>query len=167
MFQEFYSAGVSGSFSKDVSDVYPAIFSSSEHTARLVSNVRDEIVATGEASMKVCITRSSRTWADNNCGSVAGDTVDWKMIAIKNNRDVDQTLQIVNYLRCKINANSSNLLTERENIAKVFFAINAFVFSRNHFPVCNNRSRKCLSEYCDRENGFDSDGNISISFKTL
>ena len=50
-------------------------------------------------------------------------TVDWKMIAIKNNCNFDWTSQIVNYLRCKINANFSNSLTERENIAKAFFAI--------------------------------------------
>ena len=36
------------------------------------------------------------------------NTVDWKMIVIKNNRDFDWTLQVVNYLRCKINVNSGS-----------------------------------------------------------
>ena len=35
-------------------------------------------------------------------------TVNWKMIAIKNNCDFDSTPLIVNYLFCKINANSGN-----------------------------------------------------------
>ena len=45
------------------------------------------------------------------------------MIEIKNNSDFDWALQNVNYLRCEINADSSNSLTERENIAKALFAI--------------------------------------------
>ena len=37
-------------------------------------------------------------------------TVDWNMIEIKNNCDFDSTLQIVDYLRCKINTNFYKLL---------------------------------------------------------
>ena len=73
-------------------------------------------------------------------------TVDWKMSAIKNDCNFDSTLQIVNYLRCKINTNSSNscwLVTVNsvKKYCESIFCdwstsqINAFVFSRNHFTV--------------------------------
>ena len=72
--------------------------------------------------------------------------------SLENDCDFDWTLQIANYLRCKINANSSNsfqLLTERENISKAFSAITA------------NRNRRICFFSCDHFSSLQYEMQIS------